>query len=169
MATTTTLNQVASHSQTVQRKHGHFFHIKRGLLALVILLVALPTAGFLYETVMAAGDAQRFPAPGRLVSVDGHQMHIRCVGEGGPTVIFEPGLGGWSDSWSRVQPAVGTFTRACSYDHAGLGWSEPSNQPRTQAQIATELHDLLAASVFRCCPLAAGQPVTSNAYKKPRD
>ena len=56
------------------------------------------------------------------------------------------GFGGWSDSWIEVQPAIAAFTRACSYDQAGLGWSEPSTQPRTQAQIAVELHDLLVAA-----------------------
>ena len=146
VASAASINNGATLPLTVQHKHGFRFYLRRGLLALVILIVALPLSGFVYETVMAAGDAQRFPPPGQMVSVDGRQMHIDCVGAGSPTVIFEVGLGDWSDGWSRVQPTVGTFARACSYDHAGLGWSAPSDQPRTQAQIAAELHDLLVAA-----------------------
>jgi pimeloyl-ACP methyl ester carboxylesterase len=165
MATTTSRIEVTTKPLTGQNKRGCLFYIKRGLLALFILIVALPAAGFLYETVMAAGDDQRFPPPGQLVSVDGHQMHIRCVGEGSPTVIFEPGLGGWSDSWLKVQPEVGAFTRACSYDHAGLGWSEPSNQPRTQAQIATELHDLLVAAHIQPPYILVGQSMGGKSIR----
>ncbi len=165
MTTTTSLSQMTPHLQTVHHKRGCLFYIKRGLLALVALIVILPSAGFLYETVMAAGDEQRFPAPGQLVSVDGRQMHIRCVGEGSPTVIFESGLGGWSDHWSQVQPAVGKFTRACSYDHAGLGWSESSAQPRTQEQIAIELHDLLEAAHIQPPYILVGHSMGGKAVR----
>jgi pimeloyl-ACP methyl ester carboxylesterase len=81
-----------------------------------------------------------------LIEVSGRNMHLNCVGEGSPTVVFEAGFGGWSDTWYRVQPEVGEFTRACAYDRAGLGWSEVSGEPRTQEQIAIELHELLAAA-----------------------
>src|SRR5689334_19724095 len=101
MTTTTSLHEVTANSRSLSNKRGCLFYIKHGLLALIILLIALPAAGFLYETVMAAGDDQRFPPTGQLVSVDGHQMHIHCVGQGSPTIIFESGLGGWSDSWLK--------------------------------------------------------------------
>lgn len=165
MATTTSLHEVTADSRSLPTKRGCLFYIKRGLLALIILLIALPTAGFLYETVMAAGDDQRFPPTGQLISVDGHQMHIRCMGQGSPTIIFESGLGGWSDHWSKVQPEVGAFTRACSYDHAGLGWSESSNEPRTQEQIATELHDLLIAAHIQPPYILVGHSLGGKAIR----
>jgi len=119
MTTSTSLHAVTPQHQTIQGKRGCLFYIKRGLLALIILIIALPATGFVYETVMAAGDAQRFPAPGQLVSVDGRQMHIRCVGEGSPTVILESGLGGWSDHWSQVQPAMGQEEHRQREGHEG--------------------------------------------------
>ena len=88
MAADTVVNQKLQ-LQPVPHKRGILFYLKRGLLALLILIVVLLLSGVLYETVMAAGDAQRFPAPGQLVSVDGHQMHIYCVGQGSPTIVFE--------------------------------------------------------------------------------
>jgi pimeloyl-ACP methyl ester carboxylesterase len=49
-------------------------------------------------------------------------------------------------SWRKVQPQIAGFTRVCSYDRAGLGYSEPSDQPRTSKVIAAELHALLRAA-----------------------
>ena len=81
--------------------------------------------------------------PGIMVGVGGHRLHIHCTGRGSPTVVFEAGLGGTSLDWSRVQPAVSEFTRACSYDRAGYGWSEPGPRPRHAARLASELDRLL--------------------------
>ena len=73
------------------------------------------------------------PPPGVLVEVGDHKLHIRCVGaEGaGPTVVLQPGAGGYSSVWSRVQDLLADRVRTCAYDPAGLGWSEPGPTPRT--------------------------------------
>jgi hypothetical protein len=111
MNTVTDIRKTADQPKPTQRRHGYRLFITRGLLALVVVLVALPVLGFTYETIMAAVDAQRFPPPGRLVAVDGNQMHINCTGEGGPEVVMDAGLGGWSLDWSTVQPEIAQFTR----------------------------------------------------------
>jgi len=41
---------------------------------------------------------------------------------------------------------VSRFARACSYDRAGLAWSDPGPTPRTMLQDAYELHALLRAA-----------------------
>ena len=84
------------------------------------------------------------PPPGVLVDVGPHRLHLHCTGRGSPTVIFESGLGGTSLDWVKVQPEVTGFTRACSYDRAGYGWSDPGPLPRHAARIAAELDRLLA-------------------------
>ena len=81
--------------------------------------------------------------PGTLVGVGLHRLHIHCTGQGSPSVIFESGLGGTSLDWIRVQPEVSRFTRACSYDRAGYGWSERGPEPRHADRIALELGRLL--------------------------
>lgn len=58
-------------------------------------------------------------------------------------MVFDAALGGSSLSWTLVQPAVATFTTACSYDRAGFGWSDAGPQPRTAGRIADELFALL--------------------------
>lgn len=83
------------------------------------------------------------PPPGELVDIGSHRLHIRCAGQGMPTVIFDAALGGSSLSWSLVQPAIARVTRACSYDRAGFGWSDAGPMPRTAGRIVDELYELL--------------------------
>jgi pimeloyl-ACP methyl ester carboxylesterase len=83
----------------------------------------------------------------RLVDVDhGRRMNIYCRGTGSPTVVFDAGLGDSSSSWGLVQPTIAARTRACSYDRAGLGFSDPANRAGTARNIAEDLHALLAAA-----------------------
>lgn len=81
--------------------------------------------------------------PGCLVGVGTHRLHIDCRGAGTPAVIFDAALGASSVSWSLVQAAIAEFTRACTYDRAGMGWSDPGPLPRTAGRLADELHALL--------------------------
>jgi alpha/beta hydrolase fold len=117
--------------------------IGRAFGALFVLIAILALAGASYEAIAGGGDAHRYPPPGQLVDVGGERLHIDCVGEGSPTVVLESGLGGSSLDWRLVQPELGKTTRVCAYDRAGMGWSDPSPQPRTPRQIADELHTLL--------------------------
>jgi pimeloyl-ACP methyl ester carboxylesterase len=98
------------------------------------------------NTIATDRDQRVHPAPGTMVDVNGRSLHLRCTGQGSPAVILETGLGGWSSFWALIQPAVGQTTRVCSYDRAGLGWSEAGSEPRDARQIATELHALLGAA-----------------------
>jgi pimeloyl-ACP methyl ester carboxylesterase len=86
------------------------------------------------------------PPLGKMVNVGGHQLHFFMTGEGIPSVVFESGGASWSMDWHLVQTEVAKFTRACSYDRAGFGWSESGPKPRTSLQIATELHTLLEST-----------------------
>ena len=58
------------------------------------------------------------------MDVGGYRLHLRCSGQGNSTVILESGAGMSSNEWALVQPKVTTFTRVCSYDRAGYGWSD---------------------------------------------
>lgn len=86
----------------------------------------------------------QYPAPGELVDVNGNRMHIRCKGEGSPTVIMEAGSGDCSLSWAFVQQDVSEFTRVCTYDRQGYGWSDPVPGPVSARNVTSRLHTLLA-------------------------
>src|SRR5256885_2868437 len=119
----------------------------RVLLRLVLVLAALfVLAGLLYENVSETRDRRFNPMPGQRIDVGGFKMHIHCTGQGSPTVILESGLGDTYVSWHKVQPQIAKFARVCSYDRAGLGFSDPSSQPRTSKVMAEELHALLTAA-----------------------
>jgi pimeloyl-ACP methyl ester carboxylesterase len=109
----------------------------------VAALVALLTLGVLYQQIGARRHRRRFAAPGRFVDVGGHRLHVACAGGGDPVVLLESGIAASSLSWSVVQPRIATFTRVCSYDRAGLAWSEPPSCPRTFDQIVDELETVL--------------------------
>ncbi len=93
---------------------------------------------------VAATGASRAPGPppGRLIDVGGFTLHIHCVGEGSPTVVLDAGAGAWSLHFAHVQRAL-SGTTVCTYDRAGLGWSQPGPMPRTSGRMAGELHRLL--------------------------
>jgi pimeloyl-ACP methyl ester carboxylesterase len=65
------------------------------------------------------------------------------MGKGSPAVVFDSGWEDWAPAWSKVQPEVAKFTRACSYDRAGAGFSDPGPMPRTSVRIAQELRTAL--------------------------
>jgi pimeloyl-ACP methyl ester carboxylesterase len=114
------------------------------VLALTILSLAILGAGF--QAIATWVDARNYPPPGQMVDVGGYQMHLYCTGtnaDGSATVILETGEGLISSAWALVQPEVAEATRVCSYDRAGMGWSEPSAEPRDAQHIAQELHTLL--------------------------
>jgi pimeloyl-ACP methyl ester carboxylesterase len=110
-------------------------------ILLAVLLLAL--AGTAYQVIGAALDGRRYPPPGRLVRVDGHRLHLETAGEGTPAVVLDSGLPGTVLSWKFVQSEVARLTRVCSYDRAGLGWSDAGPMPRTSRQIVEELRTLL--------------------------
>jgi len=114
------------------------------LVGLVVLIVGLSLAGWIYEPFAEAADAKAYPPPGQMVDVGGYRLHINCTGSGSPAVVVESGWGDMSATWGWVQPEIAKTTRICTYDRAGMGWSEASPEPRTAGEFAKELHTLLA-------------------------
>src|SRR5581483_1420606 len=94
-------------------------------LVLIGCLVAVVALAAGYQAIATARERARFPPPGKLVDIGGYQLHLRCAGNGSPAVILESGFGMSSNAWALIQPEVAKFTRACSYDRTGYGWSDP--------------------------------------------
>jgi pimeloyl-ACP methyl ester carboxylesterase len=111
--------------------------------SLLLLAVVLATVGVLYENISEARDRRFNPMPGQLIDVGSYKMHIYCSGQGTPAVILDSGLGNSYAPWHKVQPQISQFVRVCSYDRAGVGYSDSSPHRRTSKDIAEELHTLL--------------------------
>jgi pimeloyl-ACP methyl ester carboxylesterase len=117
--------------------------VKIILKSVVALLLIAAAAGFVYEEVGRRQDRQRLPQIGRSVDIGGRTLNIYCSGEGSPAVILDSGAGHPGYAWAHIQPEIAKFTRACWYDRAGEGWSDPGPFPRTSAASAKDLHELL--------------------------
>jgi pimeloyl-ACP methyl ester carboxylesterase len=129
-------------SASTPRRRGRGCLVWLGGVAVVLLGAVL--LGARYEAAAEVADLRWYPPPGRMVDVGGHRLHIDCVGTGSPTVVIDAGWGDWSASWSsRVQPDAAKTTRVCTYDRAGMGYSEAGPRPRSAERFADELHALL--------------------------
>ena len=121
-------------------------HNRRVVKTVCAALFVLLLAGVTYQGVATALERRAFHYPGRLVPVGDHQLHIYCTGRGTPTVVLEAPAFGFSASWSLVQSALSGTTRVCSYDRAGLGWSEGREGAFAPESVAVELQTLLAGA-----------------------
>jgi pimeloyl-ACP methyl ester carboxylesterase len=118
----------------------------RIFVVLGAFLIIAALSGATYQWLGTRKDLALTPFPGRLVDVGRHRLHLWCTGAGAPAVILDSGLGGSSAEWGYVQPEVARFTRVCSYDRAGMGYSDPGPSPRTARRIASELATLVDRS-----------------------
>ena len=118
----------------------------RIVVVLGAFLFVAALSGATYQWLATRQELAATPPPGHLVDIGGYRLHLWCTGDGAPAVILDTGLGGSSADWGFVQPDVARFTRVCSYDRAGMGYSDPGPSPRTARRIASELAELLVRS-----------------------
>lgn len=117
--------------------------MKRLALTILILLLLCVLASAAYNVLYVHHLAKVYPVPGTFYSINGYQMHLYCTGTGSPAVVLEGGRGADWLYWQKVQPELAKTTRVCSYDRAGLGWSDPQPGARDAIHIAAQLHSLL--------------------------
>ena len=87
--------------------------------------------------------AKQYPAPGSMVTAQNHKLHVHCEGKGPVTVFLVAGLNEFSLQWSQLQPLLARETKTCSYDRAGLGWSEPAEHAPTIENSVNDLREVL--------------------------
>jgi pimeloyl-ACP methyl ester carboxylesterase len=113
------------------------------LLLLAVLISPTAVSG---QQVASGGSPSAdavYARPGQLVDAGGFRLNFICMGAGSPVVVFESAFADWSPAWAVVLPKIASWTRACVYDHAGAGFSDPGPMPRTNVRIANELHQAL--------------------------
>ncbi len=86
------------------------------------------------------------PPPARLVDIGGgRKLNLFCQG-GGPVVLMETGFSDTTMTWRKVQAQIVTFATACSYDRAGLGFSDAADHPSDLVNNAEDLERLIKAA-----------------------
>jgi pimeloyl-ACP methyl ester carboxylesterase len=110
-------------------------------------LVAFPILANAAEKNTAIIADVAYTRPQKLVTIESNRrLNVYCTGAGSPTVIFDSGLGDGTRAWGLIQPAIAEHTRACSYDRAGLGFSDPPTRPSTSTNVVDDLHRLFHAA-----------------------
>jgi pimeloyl-ACP methyl ester carboxylesterase len=94
-----------------------------------------------------------------LFDIGGRRLFLESDGCGTPTVILEAGGGCSSATWDPIWNDLICLTRACRYDRASLGCSDPLARPRTCSDIANDLHHLLQIAQIPSPYLLVGHSV----------
>jgi pimeloyl-ACP methyl ester carboxylesterase len=117
------------------------------LLSVLGLAATIVLTGFLYQCLGARSDRRRFATGGRWIDIGGRRrLYLLEKGAGRATVLFEAGIAATNLNWFHIQEIVSHFALTASYDRIGLGWSSPCHTARTPANIAAELHAMLAGA-----------------------
>jgi len=117
---------------------------------IIFIVLGLIICGFIFEKSGEYLDSKKFKIPGKLISINGHKMHIYGEGKANnsPTVVF---TSGWRTPSAYVdyyplQKEISKYTRAIVYERPGYGWSEIAKGERDIDTITNELHELLEKS-----------------------
>jgi len=142
-------------------------HISRTIFAAAIAIAASSAS-------RAAPGDEVYARPGTMAAAPGTRLNLVCMGTGSPAVVFDSGFEDWAPAWAVVQPRVARFTRACSYDRAGSGFSDPGRMPRTSVRIADELRAALRSAGIPGPYILVGSAfgsynVRTFAFRHPRD
>lgn len=111
----------------------------------IIIIISI---GSIYQRIMMNKETQGFIPKGELYNINSHDMHLYSTGKGDTTVVFISGSGtpcAFTDFY-YLQRNLQQYAKTISFDHAGYGWSERTNIPRTVDTLANELHELLEKS-----------------------
>lgn len=112
-------------------------------LILLGLFILIAICGAIFHSRRTAATNRKYLPPGQLVKVNGLEVHFLVKGEGSPVVIIEAGGGEASYDYLHIMPEVAEFATVFCYDRFGLGWSEPTTDPRDSLHVVEELRLLL--------------------------
>lgn len=122
------------------------------LIAALLLLLA----GFVYQWFGEREDRQVFVAPGQLVEVEGHRMHVYAEEKPGkgmnePTVVL---IAGWAtpNPYANFSPVYEKLKGKASFavvERFGYGYSDVTDEDRDIDEITKELHEALEKAGVR--------------------
>jgi hypothetical protein len=89
-------------------------------------------------------------APGKIVSANGHNLHVYCTGTGSPTMLWIPGWTnpGWLTSAPYLLGRLAELGRVCTVDRLETGFSDRTGEDDMLHWVADvdDIHAALAAA-----------------------
>jgi hypothetical protein len=112
------------------------------LIFFSLIALSFPVYRFIRQTT----TFKNLRAPGTIVQyANSNNFHFHCSGEGSPTVFLEPPIGYGHYFYSSVQSLISQFTRVCTYDPPGVGFSEHLGDS------SLSLNDIIKLGLFFFC------------------
>jgi pimeloyl-ACP methyl ester carboxylesterase len=100
--------------------------------------------------VLSPDVASQYVKPHERVDVGGgRRINLFCMGAGKHTVLFDSGGSDWSVIWALVQPSLAGDARVCTYDRAGLGYSDAAPGARSPMAIVDDMKALVKAAALK--------------------
>ncbi len=123
-------------------KRKLIFLIRTLLLILVIMIALL----FCYNIIKTNIEEKKYPAPGKLVSVDGKKMHVFETGSGNATILLMAGLGTTAPvlDFEPLITQLSADYKVVVVEPFGYGWSDLTNKERSVDNIIHELRSALS-------------------------
>ena len=114
------------------------------VLVLVVLLGGVKVA----DVVLTARERADHPAPGRLVDVDGHKMHVHTTGQGDTSIVLLPGLAVPAPDldFEPLVKELSAWATVTVVEPFGYGWSDVTDSPMLPSDIARDVHTALHAA-----------------------
>jgi len=115
------------------------------LLSLCCLLVVLLVASTINHRLQLRKEAKNYPAPGKLVEVNGSRLHVYKEGQADTTLVFMAGSGtpnptlDFKPLWQRLTDDY----RIVVVEKSGYGWSDTSSSPRDIETMLSETREAL--------------------------
>lgn len=114
-------------------------------------IITLNLAGFAITKMRGTKELDQLVPYGELVEVDGKNMHIYKMGDGEKTIVLMPGLG-IALPTADFGPLMRTLKedyKVVAVEYFGIGFSEVSDQPRTNENYIREIREALKKSGLR--------------------
>ncbi|AKN30206.1 alpha/beta hydrolase [Clostridium carboxidivorans P7] len=141
-------NQIIRNKRSTGKRKKFLTGIKKFLKGMAVVIAVILIMGFAYEKFGQYSDSKKYKPVGKIINVDGHNMHIFAKGKGDATVVFSSGWGTPSPyaDFYPLYNEISKHTRVAVYDRPGYGWSDVSKTPRDIDTITKEMHELLVKS-----------------------
>lgn len=115
------------------------------LISLCCLIVVLLGGSTINHRYQLRKEAKDYPAPGKLVDVEGSRLHVYGEGQADTTLVFMSGSGtpnptlDFKPLWQRLTDDY----RIVVVEKSGYGWSASSSKPRDIDTMLSETREAL--------------------------